>query len=131
MTISQSFCTKDDRKRTFSSVYSEDVEEFQDKWAAWVSNKGNIFQLFFFYLLTLVIGVGSTPANQKPDDEDEEPSSTSWTRLLEEMDGIYSLKPLAEVEEMNPNKVHLSLAFREIVRQAWSKYYLIVNYLSS
>jgi len=47
------------------------------------------------------------------------------------MDGIYSLKPLAEVEEMNPNKVHLSLAFREIVRQAWSKYYLIVNYLSS
>ena len=42
-------------------------------------------------------------------------------KLLREDKGVYSLKPWKEV--LKANKSDLSLALREIMRQAWREYY--------
>ena len=42
-------------------------------------------------------------------------------KLLSVNKGVYSLKPWGEVSKAN--KTNLSLALRELMRQAWGKYY--------
>ena len=66
--------------------------------------------------------------------EDEEPEDLArddWVQLLNEKNGVYSLKPWDEVMEMKANKVKIALAWREIVRQAWSEWHYNLNHYFS
>lgn len=75
------------------------------------------------HLLILILGVGSTKPNEEGDEDPEK--DNDWKQLLNEDDGVYSLKPWEEVVEMKANKTNIALACREIMRQAWSEYYII------
>ena len=69
-----SFCTKDDRKKTFTQAHSKDVEAFVGKWGKWGALKGIIVLFLFFlptYLAILLIGVGSTKPNERDSEEEE------------------------------------------------------------
>lgn len=73
---------------------------------------------------TLVLGVGNTKGSAGAGDEDEEPeeaASGSWMGLLNNDDGVYSLKPLKEVLKIGASGKIIGLAFRHIMRQAWSE----------
>jgi hypothetical protein len=81
-------------------------------------------------MLTLALGVGSTGGNEGEDDEDQDPKNIEnppWKQLLNENDGVYTLKTLAELKELNAKKVPTSNAAREYLKQAWSEYYLTVS----
>lgn len=74
--------------------------------------------------------MGSTRPNEGGEGEDEDPgelAKDAWVQLLNEDDGVYSLKPWKEVLKAKANKTSIGLACREIMRQAWSEYYLIAN----
>jgi len=67
--------------------------------------------------------VSNTKPNETEDDEGEDSkglANNDWIKLLNENDGVYSLKPWEEVMDMKANKVNVGLACREIMRQAWS-----------
>jgi hypothetical protein len=86
--------------------------------------------LYSFHLLTLVLGVGSTRGNGGGGDDDQDPEATEhhpWMQLLNENDGVYTLKTLEELKKLKANKNNIARAFRELMRQAWSEYYLIVS----
>ncbi|KAF9781504.1 hypothetical protein BJ322DRAFT_1022917 [Thelephora terrestris] len=53
------------------------------------------------------------------DEDPEELPKKDWVQLLNEDDGVYSLKPWDEVVQMKANKTKIALACREIMRQAW------------
>jgi hypothetical protein len=82
--------------------------------------------LYSFHPLTLVLGVGSTKSNGEGDEDEEleELADAAWMSLLNETDGVYSLKPL---EEVKANKVNVGRACRHLMRQAWGECYPIVN----
>lgn len=94
--------------------------------------KGNIIYFFFFPLThtgILVAGVGSTePDDGENEDEPGELANAAWMQLLDMDDGIFSLKPWQEVCDLKANKVNIALAFREVLRQAWSSYVLFSHY---
>ena len=71
--------------------------------------------------------MGSIKPNGGDEDEDEDLGDCVWMQLLNENDGVYSLKPWEEVLKAKANKINIGLACREIMRQAWSEYYSIVN----
>jgi hypothetical protein len=75
----------------------------------------------------LVPGVGSTEPNEKDEDaESEELEDDTWMKLLDIGDDqVLSLKTWKEVAAMKANKVHIALALRAIMRQAWSEHILI------
>ena len=86
--------------------------------------------LYSSCLLMLILGVGNTKGNREEDSEDEAPeqmANTTWIRLLNESDGVYSLKPLEEVLDIKANKISMGCALREFIRQAWGEYYLTVK----
>ena len=128
---SYSFHSKDLRKENFSTAHSQDIEQFLGKWGKWVSQNGIEYCSIFFYLLTFVLGVGSIKPNGRGDDDDDEDSKklagNDWLNLLDLDEGVYSLKPFEEVLEVEANKVEIGLAFREIMRQAWSECHPTVN----
>jgi hypothetical protein len=75
----------------------------------------------------LVLGAGDIKPNGG-EDEDEDPkelANDAWKKLLNQDDGVYSLKPWEEVSEANSKDI--AKACREIVRQAWSEYCIIVG----
>lgn len=82
--------------------------------------------LYSFHFLTLLLGVGNIEPNEGSDEdtEPEELANSAWMRLLELDNGVYSLKPLEDVEA---NKVNLGIALRHIMRQAWGEFHPIVN----
>jgi hypothetical protein len=85
--------------------------------------------LNYFHPLILILGVGDIKPNDKEDNEDEEPkelADEAWMKLLNEDDGVYSLKPWKEVKATGANSKAIKHACREIVRQAWSECYTIV-----
>lgn len=96
-----------------------------------LENGGNGFQRRVMWIslhsslpLIFILGVGNTKANEGEDNQDQDPkqlASHKWKWLLDEKDGLYSLKPWEEVEDMSPNKDDIAYAFREVVRQAWGK----------
>ena len=89
--------------------------------------------LYSFWLLTLILGVGSTKANQEGDSEDEGlevTTESTWMKLLNKSGKVYSLKPLEEVLDMKANKHNIGCACRHIMWQAWGEYYLIVKFYS-
>ena len=45
----------------------------------------------------------------------------NWIQLLDENDGVYTLKSWEEVVKLKGNKPDVSHAFRKIMRQAWSE----------
>jgi len=82
------------------------------------------------HLLTLVLGVGSIKPNEGGDNEDGDPeelADSAWMQLLDEEDGVYSLKPWEQVLELKANGNNIGQAFREFIRQAWSECGLIMN----
>lgn len=48
-----SFCTSDNRKKTFPKTYENEVGDLLDKWGKWVAVKGNKLELTAIHLLTL------------------------------------------------------------------------------
>jgi hypothetical protein len=62
--------------------------------------------------------------------DQEEPSSTDWKLLLDENDGVYSLKSWKDVLDLKAIKVNIALACREIMRQAWSECHNVITILS-
>jgi hypothetical protein len=65
----------------------------------------------------LNLGVGSTKQNEDGENEDPEELATSnWKRLLDEDEGVYSLKPWED--DLEANKASLAPALREIMRQS-------------
>lgn len=69
--------------------------------------------------------MGDTKPNETEDGEGEGedpkgPTNNDWTKLLNENDGVLSLKSWEEVLDMKANKVNIGLACREMMRQAWS-----------
>ena len=75
----------------------------------------------------MVLGAGDIKPNDG-EDEDEDPkelADDAWKKLLNQDDGVYSLKPWEEVTEANSKDI--AKACREIVRQAWSEYCIIVG----
>jgi hypothetical protein len=77
---------------------------------------------YFPHLFIQVLGVGEIKPNQMADGQDEdseEVNTNGWMKLLNGNKRKYSLKPWKEV--MKANKSNLSLALREIMRQAWCK----------
>jgi hypothetical protein len=121
-----SFCTKDIKQATFSQTHSKDVEDFLGKWGKWISEKGVFTDSYNSHLLILISGLGSIKPNEGGDENEgsEDLASNEWMKLLNEDDGVYSLKPWKEA--MKASKHNLSLALREIMRQAWSEYYTIL-----
>ena len=80
--------------------------------------------LYSSHLLILISGVGNLRPNAREGDEDEipkGPADEKWIRLLNEDDGVYTLKSWEEVVELKGNKHDVSHAFREVMRQAWSE----------
>jgi len=78
----------------------------------------------------LVLGVGNTEGSGGGGDADEEPEETAtgpWMKLLNDDNGVYSLKPLKEVLRMGPNGKSIGCALRHVMRQAWSEASLFVN----
>ena len=76
------------------------------------------------HLLILILGVGNIRPNVREGDEDEIPRGSAdkkWIWLLDENDGVYTLKPWEEVVKLKGNKSDVSHAFREVMRQAWSE----------
>ena len=67
-------------------------------------------------------------AREGEDEEDEEPKeleSSPWKELLDlDDDGLLSLKSWTDVNTLKANKKTIAVAFREVIRQAWSKYFL-------
>ena len=79
--------------------------------------------LYLPHFLIFVSGVGNTKSNNAGGSEDanpEELASSDWMRLLEQNDGVYTLKRWKEVERLGVNKVTIAMALRELMRQTWS-----------
>ena len=55
----------------------------------------------------------------------------TWTQLLNDEDGVYSLKTWEEVVETKANKTTIASALRELMKQAWSEYSQLLNFISS
>ena len=91
-----------------------------------MAKHGAVIDSYCFHLLTLVLGVGHTKPNRRDEEEEEvvEMAVIPWMELLNEENGVLSLKPQAEVDA---NRDDLGFAWREVLRQAWSKYYPIIN----
>ena len=86
--------------------------------------------LYSFQLLTMVLGVGSTKANEGVGDEDEEVeelTSASWVGLLDEEDGVCSLELWGADAGVKWNKANTGCALRQLMRQAWSECCLTVG----
>jgi len=85
--------------------------------------------IYSFHLLIWVLGLGSIKPNGGDEDEgeDEDLGGSIWKQLLNENDGVYSLKPWEEVLKAGANKATIGLACREVMRQAWSEYYSTAN----
>lgn len=77
-----------------------------------------------FHLLTLPLGVGSTKPNKQGGEGSGGVAPGSWKELLNNDDGVYSLKPLGKTK---PNKKKLAFALRHIMREAWSECHPIFN----
>jgi hypothetical protein len=58
-------------------------------------------------------------------------SNQSWRKLLKEKDGVWVLKQWGSTAVSKATKRPLSLAFREIIRQAWRECICIVPYMTS
>ena len=88
--------------------------------------------LFLLPLNTIIPGIGSIKPNEGGGKETQvaegskEPPIASWMNLLDHEDGLLSLKPWDEVAALKPIKGDLSFALREVVRQAWSKYFYLI-----
>jgi hypothetical protein len=61
-----------------------------------------------------------------PDSDDENDNGNrgrlldnNWKQLLTIEGKLYRLRPWGEIKSLNPNKVNLSKAFREVMRKAW------------
>ena len=116
-----SFCTEDPRKPSFPQAHTEDIDKFLKKWGNWVSQNGKA-NPYLLHLLILASGMGSTKSNETSEDEEpEDLARDDWVQLLNEKNGVYSLKPWDEVMEMKANKTTIAHACREIMRQAWSE----------
>ena len=77
--------------------------------------------------------MGSIKPNHTAGDEgesSEESVGHEWMQLLSKNKDVYALKPWKEVS--TANKSNLSLALREIMRQAWRKYNgILINFFIS
>ena len=83
------------------------------------------------YLVMLLSGVGSTKPNQREDGEDEEPEelgNEAWMKLLDDDDGVLSLKPWEEVTAAKANKINIALALREVMRRTWGEYFFYYQF---
>ena len=80
--------------------------------------------LYLPHFLIFVSGVGNIKPNNAGDSKGVNPKELAindWMQLLEEHDGVYTLKQWKEVERLGANKVNIANALRELMRPAWCK----------